>query len=73
MVKSSGNPRFTAKVLSALPVFGSVCVQPFQAPAAFGAILACPEDLKRLPSAADSNPSHDSVVVDRCRALGCAR
>jgi hypothetical protein len=73
MLKSSGDARFTREVLPALAVFGPVRMQPFQAPPAFGAVLAYPEDFERFPGAADSNATHHSVVVDRCGALGCAR
>jgi hypothetical protein len=66
MLKSARNACFTAEQLPALGVFGTVRVQPLEAPPTFGAVVAKPEDFKRLSGSADADASDDSVVIDRC-------
>ena len=65
MLKPTGDARLTDEQLPTLGIFGAVCMQPLQAPPAFGAVVACPDDLKRLSGPADTDASHHLVVVDR--------
>ena len=66
MLKSPGNARLTDEQLPTLGVFGAVCMQPLEAPPAFGAVVAYPDDLERLSGAADTDASHHLVPVNRC-------
>ena len=40
MLKSTGNARLTDEQLPTLGIFGAVCMQPLEAPPAFGAVVA---------------------------------